>query len=243
MSLKERYQNPVTGDQVNLRLFTYNSNNRTDFNNVTKVEIYLLDPNSKTIENPSGKVLVETIENITHVETGQYLVTLSLEDTKYVIGDYLDVWYVEVEENETEATIENNWQIYPDLWYTTPIPIIYDFNFSFRPNKIRQGSKRYLIINITPNVPDATDLQRYYENLAIVSPLKISIEKLCGDCVPAEQDLRIVVEQDSVELREKNTGYYFLDTTEMDQGTYNVWFELEFGESLYISDKSQLQIF
>jgi hypothetical protein len=245
MALKERYQNPAVGDTVNLRLFTYNSNNRSDFDAIEKVEFYFLDPNAKTEANPTGKTLVATAlgSDVTHTEVGLYQIQLALPDPTFTIGHYMDVWYVNVENNESATTVENHFQIYPDLWYTSPIPIVYDFSFVFRPNKIRQGSKKWIIIEITPNVPQATDLQRYYEQLAIVSPLTISIEQACGDCLPPEPDLRLLVDQAPVELREKGLGYFLIDTAEMDEGIYNVWFTMSFGESLHISDKMQLQIF
>jgi len=166
-----------------------------------------------------------------------------LEQAVYTIGRYSDVWTVEVESGETEAQIENSFEIFPDLWFTSPVPVVYGFDFSFRPNKIRQGSKNYLIIDITPNVPKTSDLNRYYQNLAIVSPLKVSIEQECGECMPAEQDLRLVVDCELVELREKCVGYYYLDTTEMDCGIYNVWFQMDFGDTVHISDKQQVQIY
>jgi len=39
---KERFQNPVVGDELKLRVFAYNSNNYRNFNSVTKVEYTLL---------------------------------------------------------------------------------------------------------------------------------------------------------------------------------------------------------
>ncbi len=242
---KERYQNPVTGDTVSLRLFSYNSNNRTNFSEVQKVEIYYLDSSAITAENPDGRTLIGSVPaaNVLNVETGQYKIDLELTDPLYVIGNYLDVWYIVAETEETVATIANEFQVYPDLWFTSPTPIIYDFNFSFRPNKIRKGSKRYLIVDIVANVPKASDLERYYYNLAVVSPLKIYVEQACGDCMPAESDLKMVIDGDDIELREKNTGYYLLDTNDLENGVYNVWFEMTLGESIFISDKNQLQIF
>ena len=62
MATKERYQNPVVGDLVNLRLFTYNSNNLTDVMSVEKIEIFLLDPSEITAENKDGRRLVETFD-------------------------------------------------------------------------------------------------------------------------------------------------------------------------------------
>ncbi len=94
-------------------------------------------------------------------------------------------------------------------------------------------------------MPRSSDLERYYTNLAMASPVRISVEKACGECVPKEKDLRVVVDKAPVEFRRDSEGYYFLDTVELDMdcGIYNVWFELEFGESTYISDNLQLQVY
>jgi hypothetical protein len=240
--MKERYQNPVVSDEVRLRLFAYNSNNRANIDEIEKVEIYFLDPAERSDANPDGRRLLQTVEadDITTEETGLYSVTITAENELYLIGNYIDVWYCTV--RTTSTTIENSFAIYPDLWFTTPTPIVYDFNFAFRPNRVRKGSKRYLMIEVTPNVPGHDQLAAYYQNLAIVSPIKIWIEQHCGECVPAEEDLRMIVDGESVELREKCLGYYFLDTTEMEVGMYDVWFEIELGENVYISEKSQLQI-
>lgn len=242
---KERYQNPSVNDEVNLRLFTYNSNNRTDVELIEKVEIFLLDPNEVSAENPNGARLVEIINGseVTKEETGQYLLVRNLEDPLYTIGNYQDVWHIRFEDNDIcKGTVENNFSIHPDLWFTTSIPPIYDFNFNFRPNRIRKGTKRYLLIQINPNVPRGADIQNYYENLAIVSDLRVSIEIACGDCVPEEQDLKLIVDRQIVDYREKMYAYYFLDTTQMDPGIYNIWFELAFGENVYISDKNSIQV-
>ena len=60
--IKERNQNLVVGDNVALRLFTYNSNHRQNVNNVEKIEIFYLDDYSRTEENPEGRILIKTIE-------------------------------------------------------------------------------------------------------------------------------------------------------------------------------------
>lgn len=242
---KERYQNPVVGDDVNLRLFTYNSNNRKNIKEVQQIDIFTLDPNEKSPENPEGLRLVQQIDpsGIIQEDTGQYLVSINLTDPLYTIGNYIDKWRVKFEDNDSAiAVVSNNFTIYPDLWFTTSIPPVYDFNFNFRPNRIRQGTKRYLIIQITPNVPRGADVLNYYENLAIVSDLRVSMELACGDCVPAEQDLRLVVDRQLVDYREKMYAYYFLNTSELDTGIYNIWFELAFGENIFISEKMALQI-
>lgn len=238
--MKERFQNPVIGNEVRLRLFSYNSNARTNVDSIEKVEIYFLDPHEKTAENPDGRRLVKTITDITAEEVGLYSVIVELEADVFTLGKYIDIWYVTI--GTQTAEIPNEFAVYPNLWFTTPLPIIYDFNFSFRPNRLLKGSKRYLAIEIVPNVPNRNELYAYYENLATISPVKISIEQECVPCMPAEQDLRLVIDAASVDLRERCMGYYYLDTTDMAVGMYNVWFSLEMGDIVHISEKQQIQI-
>jgi hypothetical protein len=249
MSSKERNQNPVVGDDLNLRLFTYNSNQRRNIEEVEKVEIYQIDASCITEQNPEGRRLVASIEGSEVVVVddpfgGQYAVAITLEDLTYTIGNYIDVWYVKFDSVQS-GTVTNEFRVISDLWYASDMPIVYDFSYGFRPNRVRKGERRWLSVDIVPNVPNSSDLQRYYVNLAIASPVKIFIEKQCGNCVPKERDLRMVVEGAEVEHRNGSEGYYFLDTAnlEMDCGIYDVWFELEFGENKYISEPLQLQIF
>lgn len=247
MATKERSQNPNVGDDIVLRLFAYNSNARKNVSSVEQVDIYALDPTEITTENPDGRRLIQTIDgtSVLLVEEGQYSVTFNLPDLTYTIGNYLDVWTLEFEESEPVATVEQKWKIISDLWYTSPDPVLYDFSFGFRPNMIRNGSRRWLTIDIIPNVPTQSDLIRYYTNIAIASTLKISIEMACVKCMPKEQDLRLVVDKADVEFRKGCQAFYLLDTEslDMDCGIYNVEFEMEFGEAKFISDKHQLQIF
>lgn len=249
MAARERNQNPAIGDTVTLRLFMWNSSNRANVDQVEKVEIYFLDPEEITTTNVDGRRLVETIPkaSVTAVETGQYSVSVALTSPDYTIGYYLDVWTVYYEDAtiDTPGTIEHDWELYPNTWYADDEPIVYDFAFDFRPNRLRAGSKRYLEISITPNVPTGTDLDRYYTNLAIAASMKISMEMACVECMPVEADLRLLLEEKDVVYREKCRGYYFLDTDDLDLncGIYNIWFTLIFGDSTYISDKQQLQIF
>lgn len=246
MANKERFQNPVIGDTVRLRLLTFNSNNPANVSSFKCVNIYFLDPNEKSEANPDGRRLVQSVppSAITADATGEYSINVYLQDKLYTIGHYIDEWEFEIFPGEMEPVkVANHFKIYPNLWFTSPVPVVYDFNFSFRPNKIRKGEVRWLIINIIPNVPTASDLERYYENLAIASSLKISIEQACGPCIPQEKDLRLVVDCAPVQEREKCKGFYKINTKEMDCGIYNVWFELEFGGNCYISDKQQIQIF
>lgn len=241
---KERFQNPAVGDQINLRLFSFNANAPKDFESVNKVEIYFLDPNAITDTNKNGKTLVTTVSAASVVQdrTGEYHITLDLEKDYYVIGEYLDVWYITIEGTET-MTISQRWDILPALWFTTPSPLAYDFTFDFRPNRIRKGSKRYLVINVTPNVPTAPDLCKYYAALIVTAPIKIYIQLECGQCMPESDDLRMIVEGDPVLYRERNDAFYQIDTANFDEGIYNVWFEMELGDNLYISEKQQLQIY
>ena len=246
MPLKERMQNPTCNDTIRLRLFSYNSNNRANLQSIEKVDIYTLDPGEISVVNPDGRRLVATVEgvDVTSESTGAYYVDVVASSPLYTIGDYVDVWSVTFENTECAvAEIQNTFKIYPNLWFTSPVPPVYDFSFGFRPNRIAKGTKRYLVIQISPNVPRGADLLPYYENLAIVSDLRISIEKSCGDCVPQEKDLRLVVDRQLVDYRERMYGYYFIDTSDYDPGIYNVWFELQYAENTFVSEKNQLQIF
>ena len=243
---KERYQKPVCGETVNLRLFTYNANNLSNVSSVNDVKIYGIDATLVSAANPEGLKLIETIpgSSVINTKTGEYLLPLYLNPEYYGIGTFYDLWSVVFYTGEcSSADIRNSFDIASQLWFTNTSPIIYDFNFSFRPNRIRKGSKRYVLIKVTPNVPQGADLVSYYENLAIVSSIRVSMEISCGECVPAESDLRLVVDRQLVEYREDSYAYWFVDTTQLDEGIYNIWFETTAGENTYISDKYALQIY
>jgi len=246
MATKTRGQNPVIGDTVTLQMFVFNSNNYAELDSINQILIYWLDPNAQTEFNPDGRTLIETIpgSSVTNPDTGEYELDLYLDPLVYTeTGRYLDVWDVTFESGDASTEIEQLFQIYPDLWYTTPIPVVYDFNFYFQPNRIRKGNKKYIEIQIIPNVPTATDLATYYENLAIASQLLVTIKKRCGDCVPCEEDLNIIVDAEPTTYKEKNRAFYFFDTTDYDCGTYDIYFELIFGENTYVSDTNQIQVY
>lgn len=249
MSAKERNQNPVIGDELSLRLFTYNSNQRQPVLEVQKVEVFRLDPACADEDNPEGRTLVaefdpSEVEEVNDDFGVHYRVSFLLESELFTIGQYVDVWSVRFSENQS-GTVTNEFLVLADLWYASDMPVVYDFSYGFRPNRVRKGEKRWLTVEVVPNVPRSSDMGRYYTNLMIASPLRISIEKVCGDCVPKEKDLRLVVDKASVEFRRDSEGYYFLDTValNMECGIYNVWFEMEFGENTYISDNLQLQVY
>lgn len=249
MAVKERNQNPVVGDELNLRLFTYNSNHRQPVQSVEKVSIYKVDRSCVTESNPDGRTLVLEVDGsgVQEVEDdfgGHYMVSVALEQERFTVGDYVDVWSVAFSGTQS-GTVTNPFSVLSELWYASDMPIVYDFSYGFRPNRVRKGERRWLTVEVVPNVPRSSDLERYYTALAVASPVKITIEKSCGDCVPKEKDLRVVVDSASVEFRRDSEGYFFLDTEAlgMDCGIYNVWFTLEFGESSYISDNLQLQVY
>lgn len=246
MATKSRGQNPVIGDTVQLELFVYNSNNTAELSSITKVDIFYLDPDLVSTGNPDGRTLVETIPgaSVVNVSQGKYRLDLYLDPIVYTeTGRYVDEWTVVFEIGDPATTLDHLFTIYPDLWYTTPIPIVYDFEFHFQPNKIRYGSKKYLEIEVIPNVPTATDLAQYYENLAIAAELTVSISKHCDPCEQCENDLNLVVEDAPIAFKMKNRAFYFLDTTTLDCGVYDVWFTLEFGENVYVSEKNQILIY
>ena len=245
--MRERYQNPVIGSGVRLRLFFYNANLQTNVVSVSKIDIYYLDKNSVSADNPDGRVLITTIDgsSVVNESTGVYYIDLDTPAPNFVQGNYIDVWTVTFGTTDQATTVENNFTIFPDLWYSTVIPTVYDFNFNFQPNRIVKGSKRYLIIEVVTSVPRATDLERYYTNLAILGDLTVSLAIRCGQCVPKDEDSRLIIDNDPVDYREKVYGYYLLDTDTLDLecGVYDIFFGLETGGNTYISEKQQLLIY
>lgn len=246
--MKERNQNPIVGDTIKLRLVSYNSNNLANLSAVNSIDIYKLDPNECTKDNVDGRVLVTTItsDQVITDDTGMYSIDLVTSSPTYTIGRYLDVWHVVFAENDEVADIDNPFEIYSELWYTSTMPAVYGFDFQFQPNRMRMGSVKWLIIKITPNVPRATELERYYTNLAISSDMTINIEKVCGPC-PPQGEGELIVCDDKVDIRDKLFGYYKIDTTDngpgFDCGIYNIWFTLCYAGSIDVSPKNQLQIF
>lgn len=243
--LADRYANPVLGDTVRLKLFVYNSNNLADVVSVDAVNIYACDPTQASMENPDGKVLVTAVDptTVVHDGVGTYHADVVLSAPLFTISRYTDSWTLTVDPTIDPQVVDNEFRVYPELWYTTPFPVVYDFSFDFQPNKVRKGSKQFLRVRVTPNVPKATDLHRYYENLAIAGDVKVSIEQKCGPCTPAEEDLRIVVDEAPVCYKEKCFGFYQVDTEDMDEGVYAIWFSLCLGGNKYISDRMNLLIF
>lgn len=245
MATKERHSNPVIGDTVRLRLDTYNGRAYADPSEFDRVEVYYLDPNARTPDNPEGRTLFATVTggSVVREAEGKHYVDVAATKPQFVVGHYVDVWYVRYEADADLVTEESNFELYPPLWTASPIPIVYDFAFRFTPSRIVKGSKKALRIEIQPLVPRQSDIVRYYHNLIVVSDVSVTITQRCGECVPAEADLRVVVEDDPVDYREGCFAYYKLDTSEMDPGIYDVRFKLEFGDNVFYSDAQQLQIY
>lgn len=241
----QRNQNPVVGSTINLKLVIYNSNNLTNPSSVSKVDIYRLDPTEVSDTNLDGRVFVETITDITNEETGVYSIDLVTSAPQYTIGKYIDIWTLTYEDNNPESTQTNCFEIYPDLWYTSTLPAVYDFQFQFFPNRIKKGSITWLKVKIIPNVPRATDLERYYTNLAISSDLTMSMRQICNPCGDnCEED---ILEDEPVTTRDKIFGFYKLDTTEsgldLDKGLFVVNFTLNYAGNVNISDDMHLEIY
>lgn len=241
---KERNQNLTVGDTARLRFHAFNSNNYADPDSFDRVEIYVLDKAAATPTNLDGRTLVTTVAagSIVREEEGQYYIDLPITAPAFTSGNYLDVWYPVFNPGDTAAEIEQHFSLYRQLWITSPTPIHYDFTFTFTPNRVIKGSKKDIIVKIQPNVPRATDLERYYFNLAVVADLRISLAQKCGPCTPAEEDLRLILDEVEITDRDKCFGFYWLDTTDLDCGVYDIWFTLNFGRNKYVSEKLPLQI-
>ena len=245
---KDRNESVQPGDEVRLKLFTFSAGAAKDVDEIDKVEIYRLFVLDQTEDNPLGRELVETVQgsSVVNDSTGEYHIDVDLDTETYVVGRYQDDWIHTFEEGLPETTSTYDFQVFPNRWFTDSKPILHDFTFNYTPTRIPKGSVKFIQIEIIPNVPRGTDRQRYYENIAADGILYISIEQKCGECMPAELDLRLLVDEVCVTEREGCFGFYKLDTSDTSDfecGIYNIWFKLTLGTNTYISDKQQIQIF
>jgi hypothetical protein len=246
MATKERNQNIVVGDVVNLRIFSLNSNSYTNLQSIEQVNIYYLDPTAKSDINPDGRTLFTTIvpPNIIQDDTGKYSIQITVSTPQFVIGEYIDQWTIIYDgTSNCPATVENRFKIYPNLWVVADKPLIYDFEFKFTPNRITSGSIKYITANIKPIVPNGTTLEKYYESVAATSSMTISIIQRCGKCIPQEEDLRTIVDAAAMTFTSGSSAYYLLDTTDMACGIYDVFFTLNFGDTIQRSNRGQLEIY
>lgn len=245
MATKYRYQNPVLGDTIRLGFDVYNSNAFTDPTLIEGVEVFFLDPTARSESNPDGRTLFTVVAgaDVVREAEGKYYAEVALTTPQFVTGNFLDVWHVQFRPDEPVGEIEQSFGVYPDLWITSPVPIVYDFQFRFGPSRWRRGEKKYLQCEINPLVPRQSDLVRYYANLAIAADIYISIALHCGECVPEEEDLRLIVDEEPMQYKEKGVAFYKFDTSELDCGIYDVWAKMCFGDNTYVSEKQQIQIF
>lgn len=245
MAVKERDNEAVCNDTIILRLYQYNQNAPAAVDAIESVDVYFLDPFNRSPDNPDGRRLIQSFDptTISVDDVGQYSVTVPLTSPLYVIGEYRDVWSISYEADQCPGTKEMRFEIVPSKWYGNSEPYLWNFAFAFRPFKFRKNERKYIVVEVTPNVPHISDLERYYADIATYPSLFISMALRCADCIPAEEDLRKVIDKDTVEVRNKRLGYYFLDTTDLECGIYDVWFELDLGGNTYISPKNQIQIF
>lgn len=238
MAVKERNQNPVCNDSVVLRLYQFNENAPADVNEIQKVDIYVLDHTAE-----GGRRLVETITDISVDGLGQYSVTVDLESPTYTIGQYCDVWTISYTADQCPGTRTFEFEILADKWYANSEQYIWDFYFAFRPIKFRKNERKYIVVEVTPNVPHLSDLHRYYETLQTYPDLFVNVKMRCVECMPPEEDLQMVIEHARVAMTSSRLGQYFFDTTELACGIYDIWFELELGGNNYVSPMNQIQIF
>jgi len=255
--IKDREQNPIIGDTIRLRLFSYSSNTRAEVYEVECVRIYFLDQDQRSEDNPDGRILMDTIPgtDVDNPSTGEYLVSLVTSETSYRVGSYIDRWEVKFEPQDARSgIIENNFTIYRDLWYTSSKPIIYDMGFTFAPYKMVQGTKKHLRVDVDVYAPDNSTIDNYYYYLNTLADIQIKIVQDDGDGydpdVPANN---IILNWTSVQWREGTSGYYLLDTSvdprpsragePLGTGIYLVQFKAGLGENVYLSQNFRLQIY
>lgn len=245
MALKERNQNAVVGDTLRLRMWTFASNNFADPSSVNGLDVYVLDPVMATVANPDGRTLVQSLGSgsVVREAEGKYYADLSLASPTYAQGTYIDSWSVTYGPGDDPVANDQYFTVYPPLWITSPGPVLYDFTFTLYPNRIVKGEVKNIIVTIHPNVPKATDLERYYYNLAVLGDITFTIIQRCGPCLPPEEELRTVVEDAPADYRERCQAFYKLDTTELDCGIYDVQVKFQMGGNTYYSERLPFQIY
>ncbi len=252
MALRERYQSPTLGDQINLDLYNYQNNALDDLYDIQKIEVYFLNTSQISDHNPDGRRIKETIlpVNISSVTTGHYRTVVTLEDTTYEIGDHLDIWYVKFNSYDEEfIPIVNNFVVYTDLRETHDRPFVYSVDFEIHPKKIVKGSKQYIKINFRPQIDSVNLLERFYYNIKTTSNLYVRIELTegCGyhSGFP-EMNLMTDPEWKPAEIRGDNEAYLLVDTTDTgdyELGIYSVQAKIVIDDQEIISPRFWMQIF
>ncbi len=248
----ERNSNPIVGSEINLKLVLFNSNAPANVYSVDKVEIYKLGEDCIENCNPDGRILVETITDISNDNVGIYNILVEANSPAYTIGEYVDKWLVRYESIDVEpVAIENRFKIYPSLWFSSTSEVLLSPTFSFTPNRIRKGSIKWIAIKVIPQVARGSDLERYYTNLITSSNLYVYFEKDCSVCPSDDCGDDLILDSVKVENRDRCYGFYKLNTTDegdnaldLDEAIYSIWFKLEQGNGdIDISDKFQIQIY
>lgn len=238
MPVKERKAFPSVGDQVRLRLYTYNSNAPKSVFSIEKIDVYHIDTDNTEsfVESIDGSLAVQESEGVAYVD-------VSLTSPQYVIGSYKEVWSVKLESADSAVTkISNFWAVHEPLWYSSSDALVLDYKFGMRPNKIRKGSIQHLRLQVQPNAPDASSIEQYYKLVQYFGDMKIKIINDCGDCETPE-DLKVIVEDVTLTEKDGNVFFYKLDTTDLDAGLYHVTLTLDVAGNRYLSDKMALQIY
>ncbi len=250
MSLKERSQTPLVGDTIRLRKIFLNGNTFADPFSVNSVDIYVIDPTAITVINTTGTVLLESLDisSLVRESIGNYYIDLPTTSPKYTISSYVDSWNVNYgSADECDVNVEDSFALNSDKWTAIAELPVYAFEFGFSPNRVRKGSVVYLQIDIKPSVPNATSLDEYYENLILDSSVTLSISQRCGVCLPCEEDLRIIVDEETLTQTGGNKVNYLLDTSEngldLDIGVYDLWTTLAYLDTVHVSPKMQLLIY
>lgn len=255
--IRERYQRPVLGDTVKLKILVYSSNQKANAHQVLGVTIFYLDIDQRSEGNPDGRIEVAAVlpANISNDAPGEYSVDLELNQVDFRIGDYVDRWEFLFEDADNyPGIIENDFTVYRDLWYTSPKPLIYELGFNLSPNKIVQGTRKYLRVDLDVYAPDASTREAYYYSLATMADVHISIVQDEGEGYdPQVPGNNTIVNWSPVQFREDNSGYYLLDTSvdprpqmngaAMPNGIYLVQFRAGLGETLHLSPRFHLQIY
>jgi hypothetical protein len=103
---KQRYQSPSLGDTLRLQNFILSNSLPTHVATVAKVEIFRVNEKMRSIDNPRGLVLRETIVNnlgsanprifpYPQVTNAQYWETrIVLDEDEYAIDNYVDRWHL-----------------------------------------------------------------------------------------------------------------------------------------------------
>ncbi len=255
--IRERYQNPIVGDTVRLKSFIYNSNVKDNVSSISSIDVFFLDPDRISPSNPDGRILMASFSSaqVSNPSIGEYYVDLVTNGSDFRVGSYIDRWNIVFEStDQNPGVIENKFNLYRDLWYVSPEPIIYELGFDYEPHKIFRLSKKYIRVDIEVYAPDEDIKANYYYYLLTLSQIYVRIVQDEGDGYdPVDTSKNVLYDWSLVHYRETTRGYYLLDTTvdprpwRLNQpwglGIYLVQFKANLGETIQLSPQFRLQIY